>query len=224
MALGGDDAQTTHRLHEFVVFRPLGAQCGDLRLLVIVTDGLVGFYGSNAFFDIAAQHDVRSTTGHVGGDGDGFGATRLCHDVRFTRMLFGIEHLVRQACLGEHLGQQLRQLDGGGTYQHRLTAFVTFADVVDGSFVFFVSSFVNPVELVRALARFVGRNQHGFQTVNFLELVGLGVGGSSHATQLLIQAEVVLKCDGRHGLVFGLDGHALLGLHRLVQTIAPTSA
>ena len=137
-------------------------------------------------------------------------------------MLFGIEHLVRQARFHQHLGQQLRQLDGGGAHQDGLTALVAFTDVIDGGFVFLVCGFVDAVQLVVPLAGLVGRDQHGFQTVNFLELVGLGVGGTRHATQLVVQAEVILERDGSHGLVFSLDGHTFFGFHRLVQAVAPT--
>ena len=67
----------------------------------------------------------------------------------------------------------------------------------------------------------VGRHHHGLQAVDFLELKGFGVGGAGHAGQLFVEAEVVLERDRSQGLVFGLDAHPLLGLHRLVQALAP---
>ena len=97
-------------------------------------------------------------------------------------------------------------------------------NVLDGGFVFFFCCFVNPVELVISLTGFVGRNDDRLEAIDFLKLIGLGVGCSGHARQLAIQAEVILKGDGGHGLVFGLNRHTLFGLHRLVQTIAPASA
>ena len=42
--------------------------------------------------------------------------------------------------------------------------------------------------------------------------------------ELLVHAEVVLERDRREGLVLLLDPHALLGLDRLVQTLAPAAA
>jgi hypothetical protein len=65
------------------------------------------------------------------------------------------------------------------------------------------------------------RDDHGLQAVDLLELVGLGIGRARHAGQLAVQAEVVLEGDRRQGLVLGLDRHAFLGLHRLVQAVAP---
>ena len=56
------------------------------------------------------------------------------------------------------------------------------------------------------------------------ELTGLGVRGTGHAGELVVELEVVLQRDGREGLVLLLDPHALLRLDRLVQTVAPTAA
>jgi len=100
---------------------------------------------------------------------------------------------------------------------------MTFADVGNGRDVLFLGGLVDAVELVLALARSIGRNDHRLQTVDFLELVGFGVGRARHAGQLGVQTEVVLEGDGCQRLVLWLDRHALLGLHRLVKTIAPAT-
>ena len=100
----------------------------------------------------------------------------------------------------------------------------TFPNVGNGSVVFFWRRFVNAIELVLAAADAVWWNDHGFQTVNFLELVGFGVCCTGHATQLAVQTEVVLEGDGSHGLVFSLNGHTFFGFDRLVQAIAPAAA
>ena len=42
--------------------------------------------------------------------------------------------------------------------------------------------------------------------------------------ELVVHAEVVLEGDRREGLVLLLDLHPLLGLDRLVQTLAPAAA
>ena len=78
--------------------------------------------------------------------------------------------------------------------------------------------------MVFTAADAVGRNDHCFQAIDFLELVGLGVGRAGHAPQLAVQTEVILEGDGSHGLVFSLNGYALFGLDRLVQAIAPAAA
>ena len=67
----------------------------------------------------------------------------------------------------------------------------------------------------------MGRNQHDLQAVYVMQLSGFGVGGARHPGQTLIHAEIILKGDGGHGLVFTLDGDSLLGFNRLMQTVRP---
>ena len=179
---------------------------------------------SISFLDVAAQHDVGAAAGHVGGDGDHLRPAGLRHDVGFARMLLGVEHLVRQLLLVQQLVDDFGVLDRGGADQHRLAALVAVADVLDGRFVLFARGLVDAVQLVLALARAVGRNHDGFQAVDFLELVGLGIGRAGHAGQLAVQAEIVLEGDRGQRLVLGLDLHAFLGFHGLVQAFAPAPA
>ena len=104
-----------------------------------------------------------------------------------------------------------------------MTSLVTFTNVANGRIVFFFGRFVDAIELVLASADPIGRYHHSFQAINFLELVGFCVGRPCHAAQLSVQTEIVLEGDGGHGLVFSLNGHAFLGLHSLVQAIAPAA-
>ena len=128
---------------------------------------------------------------------------------------------MRQFFLLQQLGNDFRVFDGGGADQHRLAALMALADVGNCRLVFFCSGFVHPVQLVAAGAGPVRRNNHRLQSINLLELIGFGVCGTGHAGQISVQTEIVLKSDGRHGLVFCLDLDALFGFHSLVQSIAP---
>ena len=74
----------------------------------------------------------------------------------------------------------------------------------------------------RIIGRFVGI-WHDLEPVGVRELTGLGVRGTGHAGELVVELEVVLQRDGREGLVLLLDPHALLRLHRLVQAVGPTA-
>jgi hypothetical protein len=76
----------------------------------------------------------------------------------------------------------------------------------------------------RSAQRPVGGDLHHVQPVGALELGGVGLAGAGHAGELVVHPEVVLQGDGGEGLVLLLDPHALLGLHRLVQTLGPASA
>ena len=57
-----------------------------------------------------------------------------------------------------------------------------------------------------------------------MKLRGLGFRGTGHACELFVKAEVVLDRDRREGLSFLLDGHAFLGLNRLMESVRPTAA
>ena len=95
MALCCNDAQATECFDFFMVGLPLGAQPADFCFFSAGVQRLIGFHGLDEFLDIAAQHDVSTTTSHVGGNRDHAGTSGLRHDVGLTRVLLGIEHLVR---------------------------------------------------------------------------------------------------------------------------------
>ena len=105
-----------------------------------------------------------------------------------------------------------------------MPALVTLTDIVNRGFVFFLRGFVDAVELVFTAADTVGWHHQSFETVDFLEFVGLCVRRSRHAAQLFIEAEIVLEGDGSHGLVFRLNRHTFFGFYRLVQSVTPTAA
>ena len=129
-----------------------------------------------------------------------------------------------QALFGQQLRDELRVFNRGRAHQHRLTALEALFDVFNGRLVLLLRGLVNTVQLIISVARTVGRYHHRLQTINFLKLVRLGVCRSRHPGQLGIKTEIVLKGDGRHGLVLGLNGHPFLGFNGLVQTFAPTPA
>ncbi len=70
----------------------------------------------------------------------------------------------------------------------------------------------------------VRRDLHDVEAVDLDELLLLGLRGTGHAGELLVQAEVVLERDRGERLVLLLDLDALLRLDRLVQALAPAAA
>jgi hypothetical protein len=70
----------------------------------------------------------------------------------------------------------------------------------------------------------VGGDRDHAQLVDLLEFLRLGVGGSGHARELAVHAEVVLEGDGRQGLVLAGDADLLLGFDRLVETLRPAAS
>ena len=63
-----------------------------------------------------------------------------------------------QPSTDKHACKQLGQFNRGCTHQNGLPSAMTLTNVFYGRFVFFFGGFVNPVELVIALANFIGRN------------------------------------------------------------------
>ena len=123
----------------------------------------------------------------------------------------------------EQLGQVFRGLDRGGTDEYGLAALVAILDVLDDRVVLVLRLEEDHVGLVVAHHRPMCRDDHDFKPVDRLELERLGVGGTGHAGQLLVQAKVVLEGDRAKSLVFALDRHAFLRLDGLVQAIGPAS-
>ena len=56
--------------------------------------------------DAFTQFDVRTASGHVGGDGHTADLTRLRDDFGFTGMLLGVQHIVGNALLAQHGGKK----------------------------------------------------------------------------------------------------------------------
>ena len=121
-------------------------------------------------------------------------------------------------------GEVLGLLDRHGADQDRLAVLVALGDVVDDGVVLRLLGAVDEVGLVLADHRLVGRDRDHAEAVDLVELRGLGHRRTGHAGELLVEAEVVLQGDGGEGLVLLADGHALLGLDRLVQALVVAAA
>ncbi len=172
-------------------------------------------------FGITAEQDIGSAPGHVGGNGNGTATSGLGDNLRFALMMLGIEDIVRDAPLFKHLGQRFGLFDGDRAHQNGLPRLMTLNDILNGRFEFFHLTFIDDIGLVITNQRPVGRDDHDFELVYLMEFRGFRIGGTRHARQLLVHAEIVLEGNGGQRLVFALDLDAFLGLDRLVQAVAP---
>ena len=223
VTLGTDDLEAARSNHLCVQRIPLFAQRFGRDGFLLIRQGLIGHHRIHLLLDVAAEHDVGTATGHVGGDGDHAGSAGLGDDLRFLFVLLGVEHLVRQPGLDHQLGQQLGALDGGGAHQHRLAALLAVLDVFNDGVELFLHGAIDLVVLVFSLHRTVGRNHHRLEAVDRLKFKGFGIGRTGHASELAVHAEVVLEGDRGQGLVLGLDLHAFLGLDGLMQAFGPAT-
>ena len=174
--------------------------------------------------DVAAQDNVGSAPGHVGGHRDGPAAARPGNDRGLLLVELGVEHIVGNFALLQLARQILRTFHAGGADQHRLPSLKALGDVVDDRDVFGFLGLVDKVGLVLADHRPVRRDRHHAQLVDLLELGSLGLCGARHPRQLVVEPEVVLQGDRGEGLVLGLDLDLLLGLDGLVHALVVATA
>ena len=107
---------------------------------------------------IAAEQDVGTTAGHVGRDGHGTLATRLCNDLGLTLMVLGIQNLMVDAALGEDGRQALRAIDRRGAHQAGLTRGVALGHVIGHRSELGVNRLIDEVVVVPADHGAVGRD------------------------------------------------------------------
>ncbi len=74
---------------------------------------------------VTSQHDIGTTSSHVGSDSNCTVLACLCYDLSFLCMLLCVEDFVLDALSLEHCREQFRLLDRYSTYQYRLTFVMT---------------------------------------------------------------------------------------------------
>ena len=173
---------------------------------------------------VAAEQDVGTAAGHVGGDGDHAEAAGLGDDFGFLLVELGVEDDVADALALEDVGEQLGLFDAGGADEDGLLFGVQALDLVGDGEVLFLRGAVDDVGVFDAQHLAVGGDDDDVELVDLVELGGFGFGGAGHAGELFVEAEVVLEGDGGEGLVFLADLHAFLGFDGLVQAIGPAAA
>src|SRR5690606_20124380 len=130
---------------------PIGLDLRDLLLGGIV-------HRRDFDFPVAAQQDVGTTAGHVGGDGDGTRATGLGDDLGFLVVVLGVEHLVLDAFLLQQARDVFGAFDGRRAHQDRATVVLTILDIGDDRRVLLFLGQVDQVVVVLARQRLVGRD------------------------------------------------------------------
>ena len=173
---------------------------------------------------VAAQHDVGTAACHIGGDGHGAQLARLGYDLGFLLMVLGVQDAVGDALPLQKLTQDFALFNGNGTHQHWLTLFVARFHLPDDGAELARFGLVHHVRVVDADDGTVGGNLHHVQIVDGAEFLFLRQGGAGHAGELAVQPEEILEGDGGKGLALPGDGHALLGLDGLVQTLVVPAA
>ncbi len=173
---------------------------------------------------VAAEHDVGPAARHVRRDRDRPTPAGLGDDPGLLLVELGVQHEVLHPALGEQLGEVLGALDARRPDEDRLAPLEVLGDVVGDGLELRRLGLVDQVGLIHALRRLVGRDGDDAELVGLGELGRLGLGGTGHPRELLVEPEVVLQRDRREGLVLLLDLDAFLGLDRLVQALVVAAA
>ena len=179
---------------------------------------------SSGFLDFRGKLDVGSSSGHVGGDGHGRSLACLGHDLGLAGMLLGIQHIVTDSPEPEHFAEEFGSLHIRSAYKDRPSLPGQFHDPVDHCVVFGPLRLVNHILPVVTDYRTVGRDHDDVELVYGPEFAGLRLCRTGHTGELVVHPEIVLQGDGGKRLCGGLHLHVFLGLHRLVQTVAPTAS
>ena len=115
-------------------------------------------------FGVAAEQNIGTAAGHVGGNRDRAFASGLRDDGGFALVILGVQNFVPDAHFLENSGKPLGLFDRDGTHQNRLALLVQFLDFLGGVAEFFFFGAIDNVLEFRA--RCIGR------------LVGIGVTSS----------------------------------------------
>ncbi len=106
---------------------------------------------------VAAEEDVGTAAGHVGGDGDHAEAAGLGDDLGLLLMELGVEDDMPDALALEDFGQELGFFDRGGADQDRLLLGVEALDLVGHGEVLFLGGAEDDVRFsMRRIGRLVG--------------------------------------------------------------------
>ena len=170
---------------------------------------------------VSTEHDVGTTTSHVRRNGHCALTASHCDDLRFTRVLLGVQDLLRNLTFFEHPRQKLRLLNRCGTNQNWLSSRVSFFDIINDRTELTGLGRIDQVALILTNHRAVRRNRNNADLVGRSEFCSFGLCSTGHTrTRALgVQTEVVLKSNGCQRLIFSLDLYAFLCFDRLVHTV-----
>jgi hypothetical protein len=119
----------------------------------------------------------------------------------------------------EHARQRLRSIDARRADEHRESKAVEPPSFFENGVVLLAPSLVDEIVPVLADHGLVRRNDGDLEPIDLKELRLFRLGGSRHAGELVVHAEVVLDRDRCHRLRLALHADAFFGFDRLVQAL-----
>ena len=171
------------------------------------------------FLHPGAEFDIRTTTGHVGGNGHIARATRLRYNFGFALVLLGIQNIVLEFAQCHHTAQQFRGFNRSRSHQNRPARFHQTSYLIDDGGVLLSFGLVNQILFVFANNRTMGRNDHHIQLINLPQFAGLCFGRTGHTGQFVVHPKEILQGHRCKSLRSRFNFHIFFGFNRLMQTI-----
>ena len=168
--------------------------------------------------------DIRSTSGHIGGNRHCPVNTGICNDLRLHFMELGIQNLMLDAILFKQRAQFLGRINIDRADQYRLPFVMGFSNGADNRFQLLFSCFIYRILMIDTRNRLIGRNLHYIHTVDIAELFFLGERGTGHTCFFLKFIKEILEGNSRQRLTLPFYLHMLLCLDGLMQTVRITAS
>ena len=165
---------------------------------------------------VIVKLDIRSSTGHIGGDRYGTVLSGLCNNLSLKFMELCIQYRMLDTFALQHTADQLRSLDRDGTNQNRLPLLMCFLNFLYNSLKFLFLGLIYGILMIDTGDWTVRRDLDYVHSIDITELFLLGQRGTGHTCLLIKFIEEVLECDRRKGLALTLYLHMLLRLDCLM--------
>ena len=209
--------------------------CGEYLLIIglgeaggfvdkLVGNALLAHIGFGEIFGVAAQHDIRAASSHIGGYGDSALLARLSYDLGFTLVVLRVEHLMLDAFLFEHFGKLLGLFYRYSADQNGLTLFVALLYLSYGGNEFAMLVLIHLILTVDTDNGLVGGYFDNVKAVDAAELRFLCHSRAGHTGKLAVQTEEVLEGDSGEGLALVLYLHSLLGFDSLMKSLVEAAS
>jgi hypothetical protein len=119
---------------------------------------------------VASEQDVRAAPGHVRGDRGRSEPAGLGDDLRFLRVVAGVQDDVLHAAALEQAREPLGLLDGDGAHERRLAAPLALDDLLHDRVELLLLGHVDEVGVLLADERPVRRDDEDLELVDLVEL------------------------------------------------------
>ena len=132
--------------------------------------------------EVATEHNIGTTTCHIGSDSDHAWPPRLGNNLCFLLVVLRIQHLVLNTCLLEVLREFLRGLYRGCPHQNRCFVLDNASCLFDDRLELLLLRHEDQVVHVLTFHRDIGGDNHTLEAINLAEFERFGIRRTRHTT------------------------------------------